>query len=213
MLTNGLNYLSFFKYNYFSKNVQKKKGAHVLPFGKTVLCCQGTLQLNNNLLLNSNKETGHITGRSSIIRIAADAKLCVNDRFNMFYGTDIIVFQGGELILNGGFFNSNVTVRCKNKITVGEDAAISHGVLIQDYDGHELFVQNAEGGTEHLSNSAPITIGNHVLIFANATILKGVTIGDGAIVAAGAVVTNDVPAHTLVAGVPAHVVKTSVDWK
>lgn len=55
---------------------------------------------------------------------------------------------------------------------------------------------------------APTTIGRNVWVGVNAIILPGVTIGEGAIVAAGAVVTRDVPAHTLVAGVPAHIVKT-----
>ena len=46
-----------------------------------------------------------------------------------------------------------------------------------------------------------------------AVILKGVTIGDGSIVAAGAVVTKDVPAKTLVGGVPAKVIKENIEWK
>ena len=44
-------------------------------------------------------------------------------------------------------------------------------------------------------------------------ILKGVTIGDGAIIAAGSVVTKDVPAHTIVAGVPAKVVEGIIEWE
>jgi acetyltransferase-like isoleucine patch superfamily enzyme len=51
--------------------------------------------------------------------------------------------------------------------------------------------------------SEPINIGNDVWIGANSTILKGVNIGDGAVIAAGAVVTKDVGAYTIVAGVPA----------
>ena len=54
---------------------------------------------------------------------------------------------------------------------------------------------------------APIVIGDKVWIGANATVLPGVTIGKGAIVAAGAVVTRDVPPNTIVAGVPARVVR------
>jgi acetyltransferase-like isoleucine patch superfamily enzyme len=49
----------------------------------------------------------------------------------------------------------------------------------------------------------PTTLGDHVFVGANATVLMGVTIGDGAVVAAGAVVSKDVPAYTVVAGVPA----------
>ena len=58
--------------------------------------------------------------------------------------------------------------------------------------------------------SAPIRIGNRVWIGSHSTILPGVTVGDGAVVAAGAVVTKDVPPNTVVAGVPAKVVKTIV---
>ena len=54
---------------------------------------------------------------------------------------------------------------------------------------------------------APIKIGSHVWIGSNSTVLPGVTIGDWAVVAAGAVVTKDVPAKTVVGGVPARFIK------
>ena len=53
----------------------------------------------------------------------------------------------------------------------------------------------------------PVSIGDDVWIGANAMILRGVTLGEGAVVGAGAVVTGDVPAHTIVAGNPATVVR------
>lgn len=58
-----------------------------------------------------------------------------------------------------------------------------------------------------------VNIGNKVWIATNAIILPGVTIGDGAIIAAGAVVTKDVPSRSMVAGVPAKVIKENVEWK
>ena len=52
-----------------------------------------------------------------------------------------------------------------------------------------------------------MTIGHNVLVGANAAVIEGVQVVDGAVVAAGAIVTKDVPAHTVVAGVPARVIK------
>ena len=57
-----------------------------------------------------------------------------------------------------------------------------------------------------------VNIGNKVWIATNAMILPGVTIGDGAIIAAGTVVTKDVPARSMVAGVPAKIIKGNVEW-
>ena len=79
-------------------------------------------------------------------------------------------------------------------------------MVIRSYDGHTIC-------QEGYKISEPIKIGNHVWIGQGATILKGVTIGDGAIIAAGAIVTKDVPAKTIVAGVPAKVVRENVTWK
>lgn len=64
-----------------------------------------------------------------------------------------------------------------------------------------------------LANAKPITIRNHVWLGENVMILKGVTIGEGAIVAASSLVLKDVPPHTLVAGSPAKVIKDNVSWK
>ena len=63
------------------------------------------------------------------------------------------------------------------------------------------------------NKTKPIFIGDHVWIGANSTILKGVSIGDGAIVAAGAVVTKDVKPNTIVAGCPAKEIKEIKEWR
>ena len=71
-------------------------------------------------------------------------------------------------------------------------ATLNHG--ISPDERHDLF-------------PAPIHIGKNVWIGANATVLPGVTIGDNAVIAAAAVVTKDVPANVVVAGVPAKVIR------
>lgn len=94
---------------------------------------------------------------------------------------------------------------CASKITIGTNCAIAKEVIIRDFDAHTIEREGYEASKE-------IMIGNHVWISNRAIILKGVTIGDGAIIAAGAVVAKNVPANTLVAGVPAKVIQGDVAW-
>ena len=212
-----LQLLRYLKYNYFDKRIRKTNGSKVLPMSESIICLSknSKIELQGNFKLNANAKARRI-GRSTICRIDNDGKLVVGSNgksFQLYYGCDVIVFGGGELVLKSGFCNSDTKIRCKEKITIGEDAVISHNVTIEDYDGHQLYHVDENGDKEKLSISAPITIGNHVWIGAKATILKGVTIGDGAVVAAGSVVTTDIPAHCLCAGVPAKVIRENVEWE
>lgn len=100
------------------------------------------------------------------------------------------------------YFNHNCSITCANKIVIGEYSCIANNVVIVDHD----HVFNATGVTPRLK-TAPVYIGKYVWIGANVVITSNVTIGDGAVIAAGSIVTSNVPAHTIVAGIPARVVK------
>lgn len=127
------------------------------------------------------------------------------DRFWIYGGSDISVQSGAVLTLGTGYANYNCKIQCFESITIGNDVCIAEGTVIRDSDNHHIY-------RDDYKMSAPITIGNHVWIGMNAMILKGVTIGDGAVVAAGAVVTRDVPAKVMVGGVPAKIIKENVEW-
>lgn len=100
------------------------------------------------------------------------------------------------------FVNSGCCFQDQGGVTLGDGCLVGHNVVFATLD-HDKCPSKRGGMT-----AAPIVVGKDVWIGAHATILKGVTIGDGAIVAAGAVVTRDVPPNTIAAGVPARVVKT-----
>ena len=101
------------------------------------------------------------------------------------------------------FINRRTEIVSKDSVWIGDNCAISWDVLITDTDGHEC----GDGPT-----TAPVRICDGAWIGARAAILKGVTVGEGAIVAAGAIVTRSVPPATLVAGNPARVIRTGVTW-
>ena len=133
--------------------------------------------------------------------------------------------QGFVSIGNRSFINSGTQLISRSKIEIGNDVTIAWGCCIYDHDSHSLDWrdrvedirrQNEDfhAGRNFIAskdwsrvNTAPITICDKVWIGMNAIILKGVTIGEGAVVGAGAVVTHDVPAWTVVAGNPAREVK------
>lgn len=100
------------------------------------------------------------------------------------------------------FINSGCHFQDQGGIEIGDGALIGHNVVLATIN-HDL---NPKGNRKN--HYAPIKVGAHVWIGSNATILPGVTIGDWAVVAAGAVVVQDVPAMSVVGGVPARVLKT-----
>ncbi len=100
------------------------------------------------------------------------------------------------------FINAGCKFQDQGGIVIGDGAFIGHNVVLATLD-HDM---NPE--KRHLLHPAPIRIGNRGWIGANAVVTKGVTIGDNSIIAAGAVVTHDIPANVLAAGVPARVRRT-----
>ena len=124
----------------------------------------------------------------------------VDDTFRMFppFYTD---FGKNITIGKDVFINSGCHFQDQGGIEIGDGALIGHNVVLATIN-HDL--NPKENRKNHY---APIKIGAHVWIGSNATILPGVTIGDWAVVAAGAVVTQDVPTMTVVGGVPAKMLK------
>jgi acetyltransferase-like isoleucine patch superfamily enzyme len=102
------------------------------------------------------------------------------------------------------FLGRGVEIEVSSRVLIGQGGLIAPGVFITDHNhstaiGMPMFKQPCI--------PAPVLIGNDVWIGANAVILPGVKIGDGAVIAAGAVVNSDVPACAIVGGVPARIIR------
>ena len=102
------------------------------------------------------------------------------------------------------FINYNVSIMDREKVSIGDHVLLAPNVVITT-SNHPLDLKMRR---EYLGLASPVTIGNDVWIGAGAVILPGVTLGNNVVVAAGAVVAKDVPDNSLVAGVPAHIIKT-----
>lgn len=143
----------------------------------------------------------------SLLVIREKASLLVKNKFRIYSGAKMYINKNVTLILGSGYINHNLNLSCFHKIEIGEQVAISENVTIRDSDNHQI------GTTLEKDNLAqPVKIGDKVWIGLNVTILKGVTIGDGAVIAAGSLVNKNVPSKCLVAGVPAKVIKENIEW-
>jgi len=131
------------------------------------------------------------------------------DATDLVLGDDVKIWSGHRrtLISGGGrirvgdrvFINCGAVVISVLEITIGDDVALANEVYVMDSNSHGV------EGRPHVQ--APVRIGDGTWVGARAMILPGVTIGSRVVVAAGSVVTRDVPDDCLVAGNPARVVR------
>lgn len=143
--------------------------------------------------------------KPSVLNMAKSSRLIINGNVRLFVGHEIDILEGACLKIGTGYINTNAKIVCSHSIEIGSDTVISDRVIIMDSDFHQISDDQIE--------KAPISIGEHVWIGSRAMILKGVRIGDGAVVGAGSVVTKNVPTNALVAGVPARVIRSNIEWK
>lgn len=145
-------------------------------------------------------DTANLTAQNELIKKLfgkCGNNVYMQPPFNCDVGKNIYV---GEDFLT----NYNVKILDVAKVTIGDYCLIGPNTVISTVN----HPQTAEGRRKKLSIAKPVTIGNDVWIGANCTILPGISIGNNVIVAAGAVVTKDIPDNCVVGGIPAKVIKS-----
>lgn len=164
-----------------------------------ILLCVSRIKYGKKI---SFKPINFITGKLRLVLLNG-GKVTLGTSLMVDGPVYIKVVDHGQLVLGDKvYFNRNCSITCVEEISIGDHCCIANNVVIVDHD----HILDKKGVTADLK-SAPVKIGKYVWICANAVITSGVKIGDGAVIAAGAVVTKDVPPHTLVAGMPAKVIK------
>jgi acetyltransferase-like isoleucine patch superfamily enzyme len=151
--------------------------------------------------LRACSRVGRSTWVEGNVQIYNSGQILLGDRIRI-RGTQVPVElsthpTGIISIGNGTFINSGVSIYSVVSVKIGQNCAIGPHTIIMDSDFHTV---------EDLHESStpyPVAIEDNVWIASRVTVLRGVHIGEGAVIASGAVVTKDVPRYTLVAGVPA----------
>lgn len=196
---------TFLHINFFSTKTTSTKALSFIckPQSLVQLCSGSRLVLNGQMIMGERQVRK--SKMETRLLLEENGELVINGNFKMYAGSYIRVIKNSKLIIHGGFINENVQITCGDRVEIGEGCAIGRDVVIRSYDGHKI--------TGESTISSPIHIGKHVWIGQRAIILKGVTIGDGAIIGAGSIVTKDIPPHSLALGIPAKVIKTNISWE
>ncbi len=122
--------------------------------------------------------------------------------------TKIFVDKGAKLTIGKNSRINGVHISVSHNIEIGNNVRIAPYSIIIDNDFHRIDDHFSDEG-----NRGPIVIEDDVWITMNCMVMKGVRIGKGAVIAAGAVVTKDVAPFTVVGGVPAKLIKKIMPWK
>jgi len=192
MMFRGL-YLKFF--------LKKSKGIVFLGRRtKITYCnkieCGKLLTIEDNVVINALSKEG--------IRIGNNVSILRN---TIIECTGVIRNLGeGLSIGNNVGIAQNCFIQVRGKVSIGNDVILGPNVMIfsENHNFEDITIPIVQQGETRL----PVTIENNVWLGARSVILGGVTVGEGSIVAAGAVVNKDVPPFSIVAGVPAKLIKS-----
>lgn len=180
-------------------------GGRLIPLHHTAVYIEKNCKLHCEDRLILGKKENPKTRQETCLMMKQGAKLICNGKRFIQTGCDIRIWQNATLELGSGYFNNGVQIVCQDHIKIGNNVVVARDVIIRDSDAHHLDMPDYR-------MTRPVVIEDNVWIASRAVVMKGVTIGEGAVVAAGAIVTKDVPPHTLVAGVPAKVIRENVTW-
>ena len=137
-----------------------------------------------------------------------NSTLTIYGNVSLYPGVIINAFNANITIRNGTIINGGSQLIAKKNIEIGEHCLIAQDVIIRDNDGHKLFISD-----NPMDECREVHIKNHCWIGQRVNILKGVTLENNVIIAAGAIVSRSIKEGSLAAGIPARVIKENVAWQ
>jgi len=143
-----------------------------------------------------------------ILEMFKEERLTVGE--DSIFQPDVWITSGSEgqvVIGSGCFLNIGVMVAAMDRVQIGDHCMFANGCVITDSD-HRFDDRELPVTWQGFTSKGPTIIGDNVWCGANVVITSGVTVGRRSVIGAGSVVTSDVPEYSVVAGIPAKVVKS-----
>ncbi len=137
-------------------------------------------------------------------------RLVIHDKARFIGPCRIFLCGGANLVIgeNAGIRGVEFNVE-EGRMEIGERCMFSSGITLRNHDSHRIH-DSSNGGV--LNPPKDVVLGRHVWIAQNAAILKGCHIGDDSVIGFGSVVTKSCPTGSVLAGVPAKIVKENINW-
>lgn len=161
----------------------------------------------NNNTIYSNGIVQHtninIIGNNNRITLKDNCRLCNSELIIRADNAEFILGERSNIL--EGYF---ICQGNNNYIHIGNDCLFAHNVEIWNSDTH--IITDLKG--EIINKSKPIKIGDHVWLGKYVKVLKGVTIGENSVVGMNSMVTRDIPANTINAGIPSRTVRNDINW-
>lgn len=163
---------------------------------------------HNNILII---EEGANLRSGSMILIEGSNGVCIIRRGEGSSKVKFLLCGPGSLVIWGKNCTANDVYGIAHAaaLTFGDDCMLSWGITVRTFDSHAII--DCSTGTQ-VNSPRPVHIGQHVWIAQDSMVMPGVTIGEGSIVGARSLVTRDTPSRSLVAGVPAKLLRENVTW-
>jgi acetyltransferase-like isoleucine patch superfamily enzyme len=214
--SNPLDWIKFVKVNFRENTISDwKNGKYIITKRSAVFDIHPTASIIIDApFIYGNNPVKGLT-MPTCLRMEANTKLEIHDgpltrygkgAYNLRYGAYIEIVNGGHLKIGQGATNVGLTIMCAKEVTIGNGVRIGRNVSIRDWNGPHVIISDS------YRNHAPVHIEDHVWLCTGCTIMPGVTVGEGSVVAANALVTKNVPPHSLVGGSPAKVLKENIEW-
>ena len=191
-----------------SYQLSKRYGGKIFIYKNTNIFINSSANIEINGILRIGCNWNNFSNYLTNFVVGDSATVMVNGNFRILSGARVSVNNNARLVLgDNGLCNLCCNIRCFNSICIGDNVRISENCVLSDSDNHDIYYEGKETPI-----SMPIMIKDHALIGLNCTILKGVTINNDSVIAAGSVVIKDVPSRSITGGVPAKVIKSDISW-